>query len=283
MMVTRQSIVACGLALTTAILSGCVSFEERDRLVMANRALQGEKAQLEADLDDARGMADGLSAKTEGFETAIRDKTSLIENLQEENDSLDQQVAQARKIVEQTLAKIPVNDPVIVSGGLPAELNEALRAFATEHSDSVSYDEQRGVLKWSSDLLFVTGSDVVQAPAGESLRSFAEIVKSAAADPFEIMVVGHTDNRPIVRERTREKHPTNWHLSAHRAIAVGNVMLDAGYDAGRLSIVGCGEYRPLMPNANESDMSQNRRVDVYIVPRGALVAAGATRSSEPTK
>ena len=90
-------------------------------------------------------------------------------------------------------------------------------------------------------------------------------------------------SRPIVRERTLEDHPTNWHLSAHRAIAVGGVLLDAGYDPQRISVVGCGEHRPIVENDSESNMAQNRRVDIYIVPRGTLVASGLTTSRMATK
>ncbi len=241
-----------------------------------------EKAQLEADLDDARGLTDGMRTKITAYEGSLVDKDRLIENLQEENATLDRSFSQAQQLV-QKFADMPAMAPVVMEKGLPAELDEALRAFSAEHSNNVSYDEQRGMLKWSSDLLFVTGSDVAKAPAVESLTRFTEILKSSAGDPFEVMVVGHTDSRPIVRERTLENHPTNWHLSAHRAIAVGNVLLEAGYDPQRISVVGCGEYRPLTENDSESSMAQNRRVDIYIVPRGTLVATGITKSREATK
>lgn len=281
---TRRWALGLGMTIVLAAgLSGCVTVEERDRLLMANRSLQAEKAQLEANLDDARSLADGMRTKVSAYEGSLSDKERLIGNLQEENESLDQQVAQARRIVEDTLAKIPLNKPLIMNQGLPPELDEALRAFSAENSQSVTYDQQRGMLKWSSDLLFVTGSDVAKTPAIESLRRFTEILNSSAGDPFEVMVVGHTDNRPIVRERTLEHHPTNWHLSAHRAIAVGKVMLEAGYDPQRISVVGCGEHRPLTENDTESNMAQNRRVDIYIVPRGTLVATGITTSREATK
>ena len=281
---TRRWALGFGLTiLASAGLSGCVTVEERDRLLMANRSLQAEKAQLEANLDDSRSLTDGMRSKIAAYEGSLTDKERLIGNLQEENESLDQQVVQARQIVENTLAKIPLNKPVILDHGLPPELDEALRAFSAENSESVTYDHQRGMLKWGSDLLFVTGSDVAKTPAIESLQRFTEILNSPAGDPFEVMVVGHTDNRPIVRERTLEHHPTNWHLSAHRAIAVGNVMLEAGYDPQRISVVGCGEFRPLSENDSESNMAQNRRVDIYIVPRGTLVATGITTSREPTK
>lgn len=280
---TRRWALGFGMTILLAAgLSGCVSMEERDRLLMANRSLQAEKAQLEANLDDSRNLTDGMRSKIAAYEGSLSDKDRLIENLQDENTTLDRSFSQAQQLV-QKFADMPAMAPVVMEKGLPPELDEALRAFSAEHSDNVAYDKQRGMLKWGSDLLFVTGSDVAKAPAIESLRRFTEILNSAAGQPFEVMVVGHTDSRPIVRERTLENHPTNWHLSAHRAIAVGNVMLDAGYDPQRISVVGCGEYRPLADNDSESSMAQNRRVDIYIVPRGTLVATGITTSRDATK
>jgi chemotaxis protein MotB len=91
-----------------------------------------------------------------------------------------------------------------------------------------------------------------------------------AAD-FDVIIVGHTCTRPIARSETKAKHPTNWHLSAHRAISVGFALQKYGYPAERTGVMGYGEYRPVADNATEAGASQNRRVDVYLVPRGAAL------------
>ena len=75
----------------------------------------------------------------------------------------------------------------------------------------------------------------------DALRGFSDIIKSPAAAGFEVIVVGHTDNKPISRPQTKQNHPTNWHLSAHRSIAVANVLLRNGYQPERVGVMGCGE------------------------------------------
>jgi len=154
---------------------------------------------------------------------------------------------------------------------LPAELDAQLKGFAQAHPGQVIYDPTSGTVKWQSDLLFPPGSDVVKQASASSLAVFTDILKSDAATDFEVIVAGHTDNTPIGKPSTREKHPTNWHLSAHRAIAVGNLLRQNGYPSERISVMGCGEYRPIADNATEAGKSANRRVEIYLVPRGSVV------------
>ena len=88
---------------------------------------------------------------------------------------------------------------------------------------------------------------------------------------FEVVVVGHTDDRPVTRSETKAKHPTNWHLSAHRAIAVANILWKNGYQSSRVGVMGCGEYRPAADNSTEAGRGQNRRVEIYLIPTGSVV------------
>jgi len=247
--------------------------EERDRLLWANRTLDAKKAELETEVYDTRTVAENYRAKLTAAETTMEDKDRLIEDLRLENDRLQKGADSAMGIMEK-FAKVPVNPVVVMERRLPPELDSAVKAFAQQHPNMVAYDDKRGIVKWVADVLFVSGSDVVKETAAQSLRDFAAILKSPAAADFEIVVVGHTDDRPVKREATRAEHKSNWHLSAHRAIAVSDVLLQAGYEASRVSVTGCGEFRPLVPNSSEDNMAKNRRVDVYIVPRGTLVAVG---------
>ena len=92
-----------------------------------------------------------------------------------------------------------------------------------------------------------------------------------AAKDFDVLIVGHTDDLPILRPETLAKHPTNWHLSAHRAISVQRVFAEANLSSTRLAVMGFGEYRPLEPNKpNQKGNSVNRRVEIYIIPSGQI-------------
>ena len=135
------------------------------------------------------------------------------------------------------------------------------------------YDPLSGSVKWKGDVLFPTGSAVVKDSAKGGLTEFAKIVNSAAARDFEVIVVGHTDSASIYYEETKAKHPTNWHLSSHRAIGVADVLLQAGCEGARVGVMGCSEFRPVASNENPEGMSRNRRVEIYLVPRGSVVSA----------
>jgi chemotaxis protein MotB len=155
---------------------------------------------------------------------------------------------------------------------LPVELSDALSEWAAQSgSDLVTYDAERGVVRFKSDLLFQPGQDTLQPQAAEQLKALAQIFDSAAAANFDILIVGHTDDIPIKKAETKAKHPTNWYLSAHRAISVQSILGSSGVDENRIAVVGMGEFNPIAPNAaGQKGNPLNRRVEIYIVPAGSL-------------
>jgi chemotaxis protein MotB len=134
----------------------------------------------------------------------------------------------------------------------------------------ITFDETTGMVKFKSDLLFEKGSDVVAAEATGPVKKLCEIINSKEAEGFDIIIAGHTDDIPIKKSATMSQHPTNWHLSAHRAIAVEKMMESDGVQPTRMSVRGFGEYRPLEANeAGKKGNPKNRRVEIYLVPTGA--------------
>ena len=151
---------------------------------------------------------------------------------------------------------------------LPVELSTMLEDFAKD-KEMVEYDSSRGIVKFKSDLLFETGSDIVAPAADEVVKSLCKILNSEQGKKFDVIIAGHTDDIRIGKPETRAKHPTNWHLSAHRAISVLDIMSNSGVSPERMSIRGFGEFRPIEPNKpNKKGNSQNRRVEIYIIPKG---------------
>lgn len=279
---TRQRMVVALAAGWMALSAGCVGLDEHRQLQMDNRKLTAEKAQLEQELYDTRNNNDSLRAKLSAYEGTLQSKEMLAANLEAENARLEKSVTAAQSLAEEIARKNVPNDPILIETRLPAELDTALRDFAARFPDSVYYDPQRGIVKWTSDLLFALGSDIVKDSAVSSLNGFAEILNSPAASGFEALIVGHTDSMRISREETRRLHPTNWHLSVHRAIAVSDVLQQHGVAADRIGVMGFGEYRPIAPNDSEAGRSQNRRVEIYIVPSGTIGGVVVPRTSQPT-
>ncbi|MBI1827363.1 MAG: OmpA family protein [Planctomycetes bacterium] len=257
--------------------SGCVSMSEFDRMKAANRTLAAEKEATGQNLYDERQVNDTLRTKVESLNSELATKNELLVNLRGENDLLDGYRKLAVGTLEDMRGRQQFGDIMIPK--LPAALDSALKHFAEEHPSEVAYDAAHGTVKWKADLLFPLGSDEVKSSSVDGLRSFTGILNSSAAADFEVVIVGHTDTRPIQKPQTREKHPTNWHLSAHRAIAVGNAIQKAGYRPERIGCMGCGEYRPIADNSSEAGSELNRRVEIYLVPVGSIVSAGSTLES----
>ncbi len=74
-----------------------------------------------------------------------------------------------------------------------------------------------------------------------------------------IEIVGHTDStgNPGYNQR----------LSERRAGAVSSVLVNAGIQRNRLTVYGQGEGNPIASNATAAGRQQNRRVEIFIIPR----------------
>ena len=192
--------VMCGIA---AVSAGCVSLDDHRQLQMAHRTLEAEKAQLEQELYDLRGSNSNLQNQLTSTERHIQSKETLASNLQAENNRLQAAVGSAQRTVEELARQNVLQDPIIIeSTKLPEALDTALQDFAAKHPGSVTYDARNGVVKWTSDLVFALGSDIVKNSAKGSLDEFAKIIRSPAAKAFDVLVIGHTDDRPIKRAET---------------------------------------------------------------------------------
>ncbi len=104
--------------------------------------------------------------------------------------------------------------------------------------------------------------------------------------PAEVRVEGHTDDVPIHTAR----FPSNWDLSAARAVAVARYFQSAGLPADRLAATGYGENRPVATNDTPEGRTANRRVEILLkwsgrdVPRQGdlpLKEPGQTAAAAP--
>jgi chemotaxis protein MotB len=143
-------------------------------------------------------------------------------------------------------------------------LDRALRAFAEANKDLVEYDEKLGMVRFRSDLTFGSGSTKISDGARATLGKLAEILNTEAARTYGVRVVGHTDTARI--RRVVRLHPTNWHLSVHRAISVRAALEQSGISAVRTFVSGHAYYRPVAQNSTKDGSKLNRRVEIYLVP-----------------
>jgi chemotaxis protein MotB len=106
-----------------------------------------------------------------------------------------------------------------------------------------------------------SGSAVPHASSMPSLDSIAETLK---ASPYDIRIEGHTDNVPI----HTGQFDSNWELSTARATKLTRIFVEQhGFRPARLSASGYAEFHPVATNDTAEGRSENRRVDIIVLPQ----------------
>ncbi|MEL0069956.1 MAG: OmpA family protein, partial [Betaproteobacteria bacterium] len=70
-----------------------------------------------------------------------------------------------------------------------------------------------------------------------------------------------TDNVPIAFS---ERFDSNWDLSAARAAAVADFMIENSIDDSRLTVLGFADTKPVTTNDTPQGRQQNRRIEILI-------------------
>jgi chemotaxis protein MotB len=101
-------------------------------------------------------------------------------------------------------------------------------------------------------------------PHPDSIKTLNEIAAALRATPYDIRIEGHTDNMPI----HNDQFDSNWELSTTRATHMARMLIvEHHFAPGRLSASGYAEFHPVTSNATPDGRSQNRRVDIIVLPR----------------
>jgi chemotaxis protein MotB len=124
---------------------------------------------------------------------------------------------------------------------------------------SVRWDQSRLVLVLGERITFRVGEAELLVNFQPALSRIAEFI--AHKEGYEVVVLGHTDNTPIHNSR----FPSNWELSAARAVDVAKFLIENGVRPERVSIQGYSEYRPLRENTTPETRQANRRVEIMLI------------------
>ena len=121
---------------------------------------------------------------------------------------------------------------------------------------------------FQSEVFFDAGSAVMKPEAIASLDKLASAIldleKSIPPDiSWALRIDGHTDNRPI----STAQFPSNWELSAARAIAVVQYLIAKGVSPSHLIAAGFGEYQPLDAGTSDEARARNRRIELKLTER----------------
>ncbi|MCL2820107.1 MAG: OmpA family protein [Oscillospiraceae bacterium] len=129
---------------------------------------------------------------------------------------------------------------------------------------AVAFNGDFLMLTLLNDVWFDPGSAHIPADMVERANVIGELLAAnfLVAEPFEILVAGHTDNVPMSNIAL---YPTNWHLSAARATNFMELLIAASHlEPWHFYANSCGEYRPIATNDTPEGRQANRRVEVMI-------------------
>jgi len=282
---TRFAAVIVALMGAAVLAGGCVSRTQYDEVYASNQRAQDQLKKLQEVLQTERNQSAKLLVEINRLEmllAAERNKnaglTSELANLQ---DALNELRARYNALADKQGA--PIEVPTAIA--LPGELDRQLQQLVSKYGDLFEYDASKGVLRFKSDMTFAKGSDDVTPRAKEALAQFARIMADPVAAPYHVYIAGHTDDMRIVTPAVKERHPTNWYLSVHRAVAVQEELVKNGVADKRIGAMGFGEWHPIAPNAaGKKGNERNRRVELWIIPPSRFLTtddAGASRSAAP--
>lgn len=111
-------------------------------------------------------------------------------------------------------------------------------------------------------VLFEPGKSELR-PGGKKV--LLEVARRLKDMNENIIVEGHTDNKPIV-VHAKEYPLGNLELSGERALKVADFLKKEGrLQSSRVSFAGKGEHDPIEPNDSDAHRARNRRVEIIIV------------------
>lgn len=267
-----------GFSVLAAAATGCVSQEKYNAKDMQAASYAEQLAQAESRVNSEtaqnkvyKEQMDRIRQSSEGQAALLVNQAQTIAELTRANEDLNTKLAGAM-------------DNVARAGtvALPAPLTNELTSFAAQNPDFVDFDPGRGLVKFKSDFTFDKGSAELRPEARATIDRLAGILNGPNASQYELMVVGHTDDQPVSNPNTiRAGHRDNWYLSAHRAISVGQRLMQVGVNRQRIQVAGYADQRPMVPNSDESAKAKNRRVEVFILPTTARRAGESIADKLP--
>ena len=139
-------------------------------------------------------------------------------------------------------------------------LQEELKHAGCPHAIHMHMEEAGLVVRLLEDrILFDVGEAEVRSEGRKMILAASRVLKDL---DNPIRVEGNTDNVPMRSGRFR----SNWELSTMRATNVAEVLIrGAGISPHRVSVLGHGEFKPLVPNTSARNRQINRHVDIVVL------------------
>ncbi|HQT97764.1 MAG TPA: OmpA family protein [Thermodesulfobacteriota bacterium] len=237
-----------------------------ERLISDLSGMTLQKDKLTTDLAYVTGQRDKLAADKEELDTILQSKSdSLSQTIFELRRKVDDLEAANAKLKAEnaSLAKAKEEQVRKVSSTYE-NLLEKMKSEISQGQVAISELKGKLTVKMVDSILFDSGKAEVKKGGLEVLGKVISILKDVTDK--SIRIEGHTDNVQIVGALAK-RYPTNWELSAARAVNVTRYLQDQGVDPGNLSAVAYGEWKPVAENDTAEGRAKNRRIEIILVPK----------------
>ena len=280
-----------------AQLTDLLSLEKIDKSGLADliSQLKGSLAAAEGERDRYKGLYEGAGSNASTAQGKVVELTSQLDAQKQamaramaQVELLNQQIAALRRQLAALEEALDVSDKRDKDAqarlaDLGARLNVALAQRVQELSRyrSEFFGRLRAILGnrpdirvvgdrfvFQSEVFFDAGQAILQPEGRAELdklaTALAELEKQVPAEiAWVLRVDGHTDSRPIASVQ----FPSNWELSAARAISVVQYLISKGVPPQRLVAAGFGQFQPLDPAENDDAYRRNRRIELKLTER----------------
>jgi len=221
--------------------------------------LTGEAAGLAKDrlalTKDKEELEQVLKAKSDTLSQNISDLRQKVANLEGENKRLKEDIAALQRVKEEKVKEV---------SNTYEQLLQNMKSEIAKGQVTISELKGKLTVNMEAAILFDSGKADVKTDGLEILFKMVETLKSVKDKA--IRIEGHTDNVQISGALTRQ-YPTNWELSAARAINVAKYLQQQGLDPANLSAAAFAEFKPVADNGAKEGRAKNRRIEITLVAR----------------
>lgn len=218
--------------------------------------IMAEVERLEAELEDTEARR----AELEQYFEEARGEVHRLELVLEERG------AEARQLQNRLRALAAVEREVRERNQIYEDVIGRFRSLIDAGRLSVSIQRGRMVINLPQDILFRSGSAALATEGQQTLAEVGGVLSELSDRTFQ--VEGHADNVPIATEQ----FPSNWELSAARALSVVHLLVREGVPAANLSGAAYGEFQPVADNDTADGRRLNRRIEIVMLPNLDVIA-----------
>lgn len=233
--------------------------QSHKKLLLENTALEARFKRLTEDAavlaDDKKQLEGILRARSDTLSKNISEARQQVADLKDENSKLNDDISELQRAKEEKVKE--------VSGTYEQLLANMKNEIA---KGQVTISELKGKLTVNMEaaILFDSGRVEVKQEGLDILNKMVETLKNLGDKA--IRIEGHTDAVQITGALAHT-FPTNWELSAVRAINVTKFLQQQGIDPRNLSAAAFAEYKPVADNATKEGRGRNRRIEITLVAK----------------